>query len=310
MTMAGRDQPRATSTGRRLLALSVGLAVIVGLAATGAVSAQPDGNETVSEEAYVQPAPERGDPYFEAAADDGSWVSYENPRDEYREPYLGEGSGKMCVTLLNENGDPVIGESVPNTTVTIPTGGATTWHSEADPMTVEFPMDEHYEFPLDGDQFGTSPDVAQGDGYMDAHCLEFHGNAEDATLTYDEAQISGEYADRIDVVGYIQQVPKGDGWKTDIDPIDAAEPYDEAGGGWTYNAAENATHAQVVVVLQLDAPADERFDPTESNSTDPTDSQTTDDDDESASADDMMPGFGVLTAVIALSVAVFARYRS
>src|SRR6056297_831875 len=105
--MAGRDQPRAISTGRRLLALSVGLAVIVALAATGAVSAQPDGNETVSEEAYRQPAPERGDPYFEAAADDGSWVSYENPRDEYREPYLGEGSGKMCVTLLNENGDPV-----------------------------------------------------------------------------------------------------------------------------------------------------------------------------------------------------------
>lgn len=308
--MAGRDQPRAISTGRRLLALSVGLAVIVGLAATGAVSAQPDGNETVSEEAYVQPAPERGDPYFEAAADDGSWVSYENPRDEYREPYLGEGSGKICVTLLNENGDPVIGESVPNTTVTIPTGGATTWHSEADPMTVEFPMNDHYEFPLDGDQFGTSPDVAQGDGYMDSHCLEFHGNAEDATLTYGQAQISGEYADRIDVVGYIQQVPKGDGWETDIDPIDAAEPYDEAGGGWTYNAAENATHAQVVVVLQLDAPADERFDPTESNATDPTDSQTTDDDDESASADDMMPGFGVLTALVALSVAVFARYRS
>ena len=310
MTMAGRNQPRAASAGRRLLALGVALGVIVGLAATGAVSAQPDGNETVSEEAYVQPAPERGDPYFEAAADDGSWVSYENPRDEYREPYLGEGSGKMCVTLLNENGDPVIGESVPNTTVTIPTGGATTWHSEADPMTVEFPMDEHYEFPLDGDQFGTSPDVAQGDGYMDAHCLEFHGNAEDATLTYGQAQISGEYADRIDVVGYIQQVPKGDGWETDIDPIDAAEPYDEAGGGWTYNAAENATHAQVVVVLQLDAPADERFDPTESNATDPTDSQTTDDDDESASADDMMPGFGVLTALVALSVAVFARYRS
>ncbi|RZV11132.1 PGF-CTERM protein [Natrinema hispanicum] len=308
--MAGRDQPRAISTGRRLLALSVGLAVIVGLAATGAVSAQPDGNETVSEEAYRQPAPERGDPYFEAAADDGSWVSYENPRDEYREPYLGEGSGKICVTLLNENGDPVIGESVPNTTVTIPTGGATTWHSEADPMTVEFPMNDHYEFPLDGDQFGTSPDVAQGDGYMDSHCLEFHGNAEDATLTYGQAQISGEYADRIDVVGYIQQVPKGDGWETDIDPIDAAEPYDEAGGGWTYNAAENATHAQVVVVLQLDAPADERFDPTESNATDPTDSQTTDDDDESASADDMMPGFGVLTALVALSVAVFARYRS
>ncbi|MFD1562903.1 PGF-CTERM sorting domain-containing protein [Haloarchaeobius amylolyticus] len=308
--MAGVDGPRGISASRRLLALGVGLAVIVGLAATGAVGAPPDGNETVSEEAYRQPAPEPGDPYFEAAADDGSWVSYENPRDEYRSPYLGDGSGKICVTLLNENGDPVIGESVPNTTVTIPTGGATTWHSEADPMTVEFPMNEHHEFPLDGDQFGTSPDVAQGDGYMDSHCIELHGNPEDATLTYGEAQLSGEYADRIDVVGYIQQVPEGDGWDTDIDPIDAAEPYDEAGGGWTYNAAENATHAQAVVVLQLDAPADERFDPTESNSTESTESQTTDDDDEPSSTDDMMPGFGVLTAIVALSVAVLARYRS
>jgi len=303
--MVGSDRPRATSTGRRLLALGVGLAVIVGLAATGAVGAQPDGNETVSEEAYVQPAPEPGDPYFEAAADDGSWVSYENPRDEYREPYLGEGSGKLCVTLLNENGEPVIGDSVPNTTVTVPTGGATTWHSEADPITVEFPMDDHYEFPLDGDQFGTSPDVAQGDGYMDSHCLEFHGNPEDATLTYGEAQISGEYADRIDVVGYIQQVPEGDGWETDIDPIDAAEPYEEAGGGWTYTS--NASHGQAVVVLQLDAPADERFGPTDPNSTE---SNSTDDDTESDNEDDTMPGFGVLTAVVALSVAALARYRS
>jgi len=303
--MAGSDRPRAASAGR-LLALGVGLAVIVGLATTGAVGAPADANETVSEEAYVQPAPEPGDPYFEAAADDGSWVSYDNPRDEYRNPYLGEGSGKICVTLLNENGEPVIGESVPNTTVTVPTGGATTWHSEADPMTVTFPMDDHYEFPLDGDQFGTSPDVAQGDGYMDSHCLEFHGNPEDATLTYGEAQISGEYADRIDVVGYIQQVPEGDGWDTDIDPVDAAEPYDEAGGGWTYTS--DASHGQAVVVLQLDAPADERFESTDPNSGESSDSQTTDND-EPSTAGDTMPGFGVLTALVALSVAVFARYH-
>ena len=305
--MVGSDHSRVAHVGRRLLALGLGLAVIVGLAVTGAVGAPPDSNETVSEDAYVQPAPESGDPYFEAAADDGSWVSYDNPRDEYRNPYLGEGSGKICVTLLNENGEPVIGESVPNTTVTVPTGGATTWHSEADPMTVTFPMDDHYEFPLDGDQFGTSPDVAQGDGYMDSHCLEFHGNPEDATLTYGEAEISGEYADRIDVVGYIQQVPEGDGWDTDIDPVEAAEPYDEAGGGWTYTS--DASHGQAVVVLQLDAPADERFESTDSNPGESNDSQTTDND-EPSTASDTMPGFGVLTAIVALSVAVLARYRS
>ncbi|AGB31017.1 hypothetical protein C488_02386 [Natrinema pellirubrum DSM 15624] len=309
----GTDGPKRWQT---LLALGLGLAVIGSLVAagSGAVAAQadPDDNGTVSEAAYVDPAPEKGDPYFEAAADDGSWVSYENPRDEYRSPYLGDGSGKVCVSLVNENGDPVIGESVPNTSVTVPTGGATTWHSDADPMTVQFPMDDHYEFPLDGDQFGTSPDVAQGDGYMDSHCLEFHGNPEDATLTYGEAEISGEYADRIDVAGYIQQEPAGDGWDTDIDPVAAAESYEEAGGGWTYNAAENSTHGQVVVVLQLDAPADERFDPDDSsdppNGSDPaSDGETGDDGD--AESNDRMPGFGVVSALVALSVAVLARRR-
>ncbi|OLZ40263.1 PGF-CTERM sorting domain-containing protein [Natrinema saccharevitans] len=300
-----------------LLAVGLGLAVIGSLVAAGAgtvaAQADPDDNGTVSEAAYVDPAPEKGDPYYEAAADDGSWVSYENPRDEYRSPYLGDGSGKICVSLVNENGDPVIGESVPNTSVTVPTGGATTWHSDADPMTVQFPMDDHHEFPLDGDQFGTSPDVAQGDGYMDSHCLEFHGNPEDATLTYGEAEISGEHADRIDVAGYIQQEPAGDGWDTDIDPIAAAEPYEEAGGGWTYDAAENSTHGQAVVVLQLDAPADERFDPDgsngPSNASDPASAGENDDDDENAESGDQMPGFGVVGALVALSVAVLARRR-
>lgn len=323
--MFGRRGPRETgSDGRRaLLAVGLGLAVIgsllaVGAAGAAASTADPDSNDSVSEEAYVQPAPEPGDPYFEAAADDGSWVSYENPRDEYRSPYLGDGSGKVCVTLVNENGEPVVGESVPNTSVTIPTGGATTWHSEADPMTVKFPMNDHYQFPLDGDQFGTSPDVAQGDGYMDSHCLEFHGNPEDATLTYGEAQISGQYADRIEVAGYIQQVPEGDGWNTDIDPVAAAEPYEEAGGGWTYDAEENATHAQVVVVLQLDAPTDERVDSDDSSasganesmqSSNATDQADGSDGTGAGNADDEMPGFGALAALIALSVAVIAGRR-
>ncbi|MDS0475871.1 PGF-CTERM sorting domain-containing protein [Natrinema sp. 1APR25-10V2] len=318
--MRGRRTLRARVAGRTrtLLALGLGLAVIASLVAMSAAGAvAQDANESVSEEAYVEPAPEPGDPYFEARADDGTWVSYENPRDEYRSPYLGDGSGKICVTLVNENGDPVIGESVPDTKVTIPTGGATTWHSEADPITVKFPMNDHYNFPLDGDQFGTSPDVAQGDGYMDSHCYEFHGNPEDATISYGEAQISGQYADRIEVAGYIQQTPAGDGWDTDIDPVAAAEPYEEAGGGWTYDAAENSTHGQAVVVLQLDAPADER--PESSNTSDTADNESTEQptgSNESTGGDgsesdggDEMPGFGVLAAGVALSIAVLARTR-
>ena len=301
---------------RGLLALGLGLVVIASLVATGAAAAgaaTQDSNGNVSEEAYVEPAPEPGDPYFEAAATDGSWVSYENPRDEYRSLYLGDGSGKVCVTLVNENGDPVVGESVPNTSVTIPTNDVTSWHSDADPMTVDFPMTDNYERPLDADQFGTSPDVAQGDGYMDSHCIEMHGLPEDATVEYGEAQITGEHADRIDVAGYIQQVPEGDGWDADIDPVAAAEPYADAGGGWTYET--DASHGQVVVVLQLDAPADERLEPGGSNSTDPpkndsnNSQQGANTQSDGDGGGDEMPGFGALAAVVALSVAALARHR-
>ncbi|WP_226480017.1 PGF-CTERM sorting domain-containing protein [Natrinema amylolyticum] len=310
---------------RGLLALGLGLAVIGSLIATGAGASagivDPDSNSSVSEEEYVEPAPEPGDPYFEAAAEDGSWVSYENPRDEYRSPYLGDGSGKVCVTLVNENGDHVVGESVPNTSVTIPTNDVTSWHSHADPMTVQFPMTDHYDRPLDADQFGTSPDVAQGDGYMDSHCIELHGNPEDATIEYGEAEISGEHADEIDVAGYIQQVPEGDGWDTDIDPVTAAEPYEDAGGGWTYRT--EASHGQVVVVLQLDAATGGGSDPGGSNTTDSdvNEMDETDETNDTTNASDQqiddepeddspMPGFGALAALIALSVAVLARHRN
>lgn len=60
--------------------------------------------DNVSEEAYEEPAPGPDDQYFEAADPDGDWVSYINPRDKYRSPYLGDGSGKICVTLVNEEG--------------------------------------------------------------------------------------------------------------------------------------------------------------------------------------------------------------
>jgi len=210
------------------------------------------------EDEFVVPAPEEGDEYFEAVADDRRWISYVNPRDEYRDPYRGEGSGKICVTLLNQDGEVVAGDSVPDTRVRIPTGETISWHSEADPIEVEFPLTEHYERPLDSDQFGTSPDVPQGDGYMDSHCIEFHGPEETATISYGEARVEGEHADRIDVVGYVQ---KTNTWDSDVDPIAAAEPYEDA-GGWTYEP--DNSHGQAVVVLQLDPPADD--DGTDGNS--------------------------------------------
>lgn len=294
---------------------------LVGVGAVGGASdssaanpyVMPPDSDTelnVSEDAYVELAPGPDDPYYEAS--DGNWVSYVNPRDEYREPYLGDGSAKICVTLLNEAGEPIVGETVPNTTVTLPTGASTSWHSHADPITVHYPLTDHYDRPLDADQFGTTDDLPQGDGYMDSHCLEFHGLPEDETVEYGEVDIDGEHADRIEVVGYIQQAH--DTWDTDIDPIEAAEPYEEAGGSWTYYP--EGSHGQVVAVLQLDSeetgadgdPVSEDEDSSSSSSSTDGTGETDDVDGDEGSGDEL-PGFGVAAALVALALAALFGSR-
>ncbi|MDQ2052065.1 PGF-CTERM sorting domain-containing protein [Natronolimnohabitans sp. A-GB9] len=284
----------------------VGVGLIGGVGADTGTTPTDDTDVPVSEDAYVEPVPEEGDAYFEMEDPDGNWISYVNPRDEYRSPYLGDGSGKICVTLLNEAGEPVVGESVPDTTVTVPTGESLSWHPDADPMTVEYPLTDNYERPLDADQFGTTSDLPQGDGYLDSHCIEMHGLAEDATVEYGEAQIDGEHADDIEVVGYIQRAH--DSWDSSIDPIEDAESYEEAGGGWTKYG--DGSHGQAVVVLQLDG--EERLDDgdgaDDSTTGDDTESETTDETTDDAS-DDEMPGFGIVAVIAALAAATLLAAR-
>lgn len=294
----------------------------VGVAAIGGASSDSAANPAatlpdsdtesgnVSEDAYVEPAPEPDDVYYEAS--DGNWVSYLNPRDEYRTPYLGDASGKLCVTLLNEAGEPIVGETVPNTTVTIPTGEPLSWHADTDPMTVNYPLSEHYERGLDADQFGTTDDLPQGNGYMDSHCIEWHGLPEDETVEYGEVEIEGEHADKIEVVGYIQQAH--DTWDSDVDPIEDAESYEDAGGGWTYH--EDGSHGQAVAVLQLDsevtgADGEPIADDSDASDADDNDSATTGetDDDDDGGADDELPGFGVTTAIVALALIALVGSR-
>ncbi|AGB39084.1 flagellar basal body-associated FliL family protein [Natronococcus occultus] len=288
---------------------------------------------TVSEPAAEVPVPEPGDEYYEAAAPDGSWISYINPRDEYRSPYLGDGSGKICVTLVNEAGDPVVGESVPNTTATISTGEELEWHPDADPMTVEYPVTDNYDRPLDADQFGTSAELPQGDGYMDSHCIEMHGQPEDGTIEYGEVELTGEHADDIEVVGYIQQAHEA--WDSDVDPIEDAESYEDAGGGWTYKT--DGSHGQAVAVLQLTGEAGESKDGNESTDGDDETSEsdgadeidangsngddsgsddgaTNDSENDTGSNDDGddadgLPGFGTAVAVIALAAVAVGLSR-
>ena len=309
--------PRTWPSSRIVLAVLLSVCLIGSIVVPVAVAAQEtNSSTTVTEDAYRQPAPEPGDEYFEAAADDGSWVSYVNPRDEYRDPYLGDGSGKICTVLLNEAGEPIVGETVPNTTVTVPTGETLEWHSSADPMTVDFPLTDNYERPLDADQFGTADDVAQGDGYMDSHCIEFHGPAIGDEIEYGEVTVEGDHADRIERVGYIQR--DGQTWETDLDPLEAVTSYEAAGGGWTYS--EPTSHGQVVVVLQLAA------DPAENESTAGSDANESTGADTNGTADangtaeanesttaDEAPGFGIggtLVAILSLlGVALAGRHR-
>ena len=301
----------------------LGVALMGGVSADESVAASsatvdPDASTSanVSEEAYVEPAPEAGDPYYEASSDD--WVSYINPRDEYRSPYLGDGSGKIGVTLLNEAGEPIVGETVPNTTVTIETGDELDWHSSANPMTVQYPLTDHYDRPLDADQFGTTDDLVQGDGYMDSHTIEMHGQPEDATIEYGEVQIEGEHADKIEVVGYIEQAH--DSWDSDIDPIEDAESYEEVGGEWTFEP--DGSHGQMIAVLQLDADetgvddGDSSEENGDSNGSDGTEHSSDSDDGTSDEADaddgDELPGFGVPAVIVALAIAALlgVRHRS
>ncbi|ELY99829.1 hypothetical protein C482_10097 [Natrialba chahannaoensis JCM 10990] len=315
-----------------VIALSVG-AVVGASASADADADQPvpavQESETdeatvyVSEEAVVEPVPEADELYFEQEDPDGEWISYVNPRDEYRMPYLGDGSGKMCVTLLNEAGQPVEGNSIPGTTVTVPTGDSLSWHDDIDPFVVDYPLAENYNRPLDADQFGTRADLPQGDGYLDSHCFEWHGLPEDETVEYGEAQIEGPHADQIDLVGYIERPHEA--WDTDIDPLESAVAYEEAGGGWTYHP--DGSHGQLVVVLQLDGDADIPVDPDEEigdaaadagggadeNTDDSADDSTGDEAGESNGTDDdatdTVPGFGVLSVLVALSALLIAALR-
>lgn len=325
------------------IVMAVGLAAVVVLASTlsfGVVLGQSSGPSAssavgttaipattqgdVSEPEFVAPVPEEGDAFFEAAADDGSWISYVNPRDGYRSPYLGDGSGKLCVALVNEEGEPVVGETIPNTTATIETGDELDWHEEANPFVVEFPLTDHYDRPLDADQFGTDPDLPQGDGYLDAHCFEWHGLPEDETVEYGEVELEGDHADDLRVVGYVQQAHEA--WETDVDPIADAEPYDAA-GGWTYE--EGASHGQAVVVIALDRDGDDLdagdggTSPDEANdaSDDPNETSDESDDEPDERADtterstddenavDSVPGFGPLLALIAVALAALVGRR-
>lgn len=213
----------------------------------------------------VEPSEERikldGEEFLEASNED--WVSYKNPRDRFHPDYheVGEsvpdevmnkerpGSGKFCMSLLNEANQPVMGETLNNVTAEMHIEGLE-WHSLANPFRVNYPLNENYDRrPLDGDQFGSSDNLSQGDGYLDSHCIEFHLEKEDLSLNYSQIDVYGQDSEGVEVVGYRENIGV---WDSTIDPVEDVYEYNasELSDGKVSMDEEN-THFQVVGVLRL-----------------------------------------------------------
>ena len=209
-------------------------------------------NISVTENAYT---PDRQD-YLEEETED--WISYYNPRDQFHPEYKNNttesvpdevfesrpGSGKFCVSLLNERKEPISGKTIPNTTIKANLDGLN-WHKYANPFEVRMPLHKNYDVPLDADQFGTNETLPQGDGILDSHCIEWHLESSNFNLSYDKFDVITDNPERIKFVGYHQKL---DTWDSNVDPIEDAQPYEEVG---ELTFEENKTHGQVVGVFQL-----------------------------------------------------------
>lgn len=192
-------------------------------------------DETDIEERHVTPAPE-------PSATGEDWISYPNPRDHYKHDrdIHREGSIKVCKILLNRNGEPITGTSIPDTTFTLDTNIT---YDDARPVTFTTELDQV------ADMMGTSPDLVEGDGYLDAECAEFHDLRLNKTYTYSQETIAGEHSDRIEVVGYEEYWERGQ-----EQPYTEANSYgenEESDGKIRLTPGDDNRHAEIIVINQI-----------------------------------------------------------
>lgn len=192
-------------------------------------------NTTEVEERHVTPAPE-------PSATGEDWISYPNPRDHYKhdEDIHREGSIKVCKILLNQNGEPITGTSIPETTFSIDTNIT---YEDARPVTFTTELDQV------ADMMGTSPDLIEGDGYLDAECAEFHDLRLNQTYTYGQEEITGPHADRVRTVGYEEYWERGQ-----EQPYTEANDYgqnNESDGKIHLTPGDDNRHAEIIVINQI-----------------------------------------------------------
>jgi|GEM_PF-2165015 len=197
-------------------------------------SDESDSDETVVEERSVTPAPE---PSYVGE----DYLSYPNPRDHFlhNQGIHREGSLKVCKILLNQNGEVIEGDTV-DATFNVDTENVP--YSDAETISFDTPIDQV------ADLVGTSEELIEGDGYLDAECAEYHDLRLNETYTYSQEEITGEDADEVETVGYIEK------WENRNTPIGNVENYGESedsDGTIRLEPGYNGRHAEVIIVNQI-----------------------------------------------------------
>lgn len=193
-----------------------------------------DEGDQVTEERHVTPAPEP-----DYVGDD--YISYPNPRDHYKhsQNIHREGSIKVCKILLNQNGEVITGTSVNDVHFTVDTDIP---YSDARPVTFSTEIDQV------ADLVGSSEDLIEGDGYLDAECAEFHDLPLNRTYNYSEEEITGEDSGKVENVGYEEY------WEREKPPLKNPQPYgasEGSDGQVTLTPGDGNRHAEIIIVNQL-----------------------------------------------------------
>jgi len=193
-----------------------------------------DSDETMVEERSVTTAPE---PSYVGE----DYLSYPNPRNHFLhdQGIHREGSLKVCKILLNQNGEVVPGETV-DTTFSVETSNIP--FEDADTITFDTPINQV------ADLVGTNEELIEGDGYLDAECAEYHDLRLNETYTYSQERITGEDANEVETVGYIEK------WENRNTPISNVENYGESedsDGTIRLEPGYNGRHAEVIIVNQI-----------------------------------------------------------
>ena len=193
-----------------------------------------DSSDSVVEERSVTPAPE---PSY--VGDD--YLSYPNPRNHFLhdQDIHREGSLKVCKILLNQNGEVITDESV-DAAFSVDTENVP--YEDAGTITFDTPINQV------SDLVGTSEDLREGDGYLDAECAEYHDLRLNETYSYSQESITGEDSDEVETLGYIEK------WENRNTPINNVENYkssENSDGTVRLEPGYNGRHAEVIIVNQI-----------------------------------------------------------